>query len=175
MPVLHPSLPALPPRAEGFALPLAVAAALLLILASLGLQTVLVQARLRNGAELEQRRLEDGLAAAAQQVVARVATRHSCLLTLPLQQWPRSGVDCADLDEQLALLEGEILSTAYRLQAWAPSQPEPDSSSRQVDLEIVRRPGAGQSAWRAAFALDLHGDPPQVRRLRELGLRGVQP
>jgi hypothetical protein len=160
--------------AAGFALPLAIAAALVVLLASLASQSALHQARLRNAAALAERQLEDGLASAAHQLVAQMVARHPCLLALPLEHWPHVGSACADAAQQAALREGQVATLAYRLLAWQPAvAAEPAHPS--VHLELVSRSTAGAPAGRAAFALDLHGKPPRVRGLRELGLRGTRP
>jgi hypothetical protein len=174
----HPTLPIQPlgqhAEAAGFALPLAIAAALVLLLASLASQSALLQARLRNSAARAERQLEDGLASAAHRLVAQVVTRHPCLLSLPLEHWPRAGADCADAAQQGALREGQIPALAYRLLAWQPATAaEPALPS--VHLELASRPAPGTPAWRGAFALELHGDARRVRGLRELGLRGTRP
>jgi hypothetical protein len=160
--------------ASGFALPLAVAAALVLLLASLASQSALHQARLRNAAALAERQLEDGLASAAHQVVARVVAHHPCLLTLPLDHWPQAGAACANSTQQQDLREGEIPSRPYRLLAWQPAAAA-ESTPGRVHMELVHRSAAEAPAWRAAFALDLLAAPLRVGALRELGLRGVQP
>lgn len=158
----------------GFALPLATAAALVLLLASLASQSALHQARLRHAAALGERRLEDGLASAAHRLVALVAAHHPCLLALPLEHWPHAGSACADAVQQAALREGEVAALPYRLLSWQPAMAaEPALPS--LHLELASRSTVGAPAGRAAFALDLHGDPPRVRGLRELGLRGTRP
>ncbi len=163
-----------PFTATGFALPLAIAAALVLLLASLASQSALHQARLRNAAALGERQLEDGLASAAHRLVAQVAARHPCLLALPLDHWPHAGSACADAAQQAALREGQVAALPYRLLAWQPAvAAEPALPS--LHLELASRATVAAPAGRAAFALDLHGDPPRVRGLRELGLRGTRP
>ena len=163
------------PPSDGFALPLAVATSLLLVLASLASQSVLHQARHRNAAALGQRQLEDGLASAAQRLVGQVVSRHPCLLRLPLEHWAEAGAACADPTEQQALREGQIPTLAYRLLAWQPASAAAGSAPRRVHLELAHRAEGGTPAWRAAFALDLLPDSQGVEGLRELGLRGVQP
>jgi hypothetical protein len=173
-----PTIPKDPLRrhgaAGGFALPLAIAAALVVLLTSLASQSALHQARLRNAAALDDRQLEDGLASAAHRLVAQMVARHPCLLALPLEHWSQSGSACADAAQQAALREGQVAARAYRLLAWQPAVvAEPALPS--VHLELVSRSTGGESAARAAFALDLQGQPPRVLGLRELGLRGTRP
>jgi hypothetical protein len=161
--------------AAGFALPLAVAAAMVLLLASLATQSALHQSRQRNAAALAQRHLEDGLASAAHRLVAQVVSRHPCLLALPLEHWPHAGVSCADAAQQRALREGEIGTQTYRLLAWVPAGAAAEPLPSRVHLELVPRSAADAPASRAAFALDLLPEPLRVQGLRELGLRGVLP
>ncbi len=174
LPVPFCRRPLPPDPGGGFALPLAIAAALVLLLATLASQSALHQERLRNAAALAQRQIEDGLASAAHQLVARVVHRHPCLLSLPLEHWPQAGVACADPAAQAALREGQIDDQAYRLLAWQPTALA-SALPGAVQLELMRPPGAQVPALRAAFRLDLQTDPPGVRALQELGLRGEQP
>ena len=168
-------------RKGGFALPVAVVGALILLLGSLAAQSALHQSRLRHASALGQRRLEDALASAAHQLVGRLVEHHPCLLTLPLAAWPASGSTCADAAAQGRLLQGEVPALAYRLEGWEPAAGAPvagDGRAGRIErivLELSRRSGSGHPPWRAAFALDVQGDPPQVLALRELGLRGVRP
>lgn len=180
------SLPGCPPhprdrrRQGGFALPVAVVGALILLLGSLAAQSALHQSRLRHASALGQRRLEDALASAAHQLVGRLVAHHPCLLTLPLAAWPASGSTCADAAAQGRLRLGEVPALAYRLEGWEPAAAAGapvagDGRAGRIVLELSRRSGSGHPPWRAAFALDVQGDPPQVLALRELGLRGVRP
>ena len=170
-------------RQGGFALPVAVVGALILLLGSLAAQSALHQSRLRHASALGQRRLEDALASAAHQLVGRLVAHHPCLLTLPLAAWPASGSTCADAAAQGRLRLGEVPALAYRLEAWEPAAAAPGvlagegraGGSERIVLELSRRSGSGHPPWRAAFALDVEGDPPRVLALRELGLRGVRP
>jgi len=163
-----------PCPANGFALPLAIAAALVLLLASLASQSALHQARLRNAAALGERQLEDGLASAAHGLVAQVVARYPCLLTLPLEHWPQAGSACADAVQQAALREGQVAALPYRLLSWQLA-PATEPALPSLHLELASLSTAGAPGGRAVFALDLHGDPPRVRGLRELGLRGTRP
>jgi len=168
-------------RQGGFALPVAVVGALILLLGSLAAQSALHQSRLRHASALGQRRLEDALASAAHQLVGRLVAHHPCLLTLPLAAWPASGSTCADAAAQEWLRQGEVPALAYRLEGWEPAAGAPVAGDgrpgriERIVLELSRRSGSGHPPWRAAFALDVQRDPPQVLALRELGLRGVRP
>jgi hypothetical protein len=158
----------------GYALPVVLVGAFMVLLGSLATQSTLHQARLRHASALGQRRLEDALASAAHQLVGRLVAHHPCLLTLPLAAWPGPGRACADAPAQEGLRQADVPALAYRLEGWQPAA-APDGRVARIDLEISRRVDAGDPPWRAAFALDVQGDPPQVLALRELGLRGVRP
>jgi hypothetical protein len=158
----------------GFALVLALVGAMVLLLGCLAAQSSLHQVRLNTAAANEQRRVEDGLASAAHQLVDQVVRRHSCLLLLPLQDWAEQG-RCADPLQQANLRQGYGPALDYGIVIWRPVPAGSPAEPRRLELELVRRPAGHQSSWRAAFALDVQGDPPRVLALREFGLRGVQP
>jgi hypothetical protein len=147
---------------------------MVLLLGCLAAQSSLHQIRLATAAANEQRRVEDGLASAAHQLVDEVVRRHGCLLSLPLHDWPGQGV-CADSAQQAGLRQGSVPALAYGLQVWRPVPAVSPTEPRRLELELIRRDSGGAPPWRAAFALDLGGDPPRVLALREFGLRGVQP
>lgn len=151
----------------------------MLLLGSLAAQSALHQSRLRHASARDQRQQEDALASAAHQLVGRLVAHHPCLLALPLASWQGPGQACADAAAQDWLRQGQLPELAYRLETWVPvalpdAAAEPGRLGR-IDLALSGRGGGGQRAWRAAFALDVQGDPPRVLALRELGLRGVRP
>ncbi|MFN9618795.1 MAG: hypothetical protein ACK55X_03650 [Synechococcaceae cyanobacterium] len=162
------------PADPGFALALALMGAMVLLLGCLAAQSSLHQVRLSTAAANEQRRVEDALASAAHQLVDRVVRRHGCLLLLPLQDWAQKG-SCADPLQQASLRQGSGAALDYGLLHWRPVPAGSPVEPRRLELELVRRPAGRHPSWRAAFALDLQGDPPRVLALREFGLRGVQP
>lgn len=155
-------------------LTLALVGAMALLLGCLSIQSSLHQIRLSTAAANEQRRVEDALASAAHQLVDAVVRRHGCLLELPLQDWPQQG-SCADPLQQASLRQGSGVEPAYGLLLWRPVPAASPTQPRRLELELVRRDAGREPPWRAAFALDLQGDPPRVLALRELGLRGVRP
>lgn len=185
-PLSLPASTALPrprPRAgaaqAGFALPLALVGALVLVLGSLAAQSALHQSRLRHASALGQRHQEDALASAAHRLAGRLMAHHACLLALPLPAWAEMGQVCADATAQARLRQGEGAALAYRLESWEPvALPAAAGGAARlgrIELELSRRSGPGQAPWRAAFALDVQEDPPRLLALRELGLRGVRP
>jgi hypothetical protein len=155
-------------------LALALVGAMVLLLGCLAAQSSLHQIRLSTAAANEQRRVEDGLASAAHQLVDEVVRRHACLLSLPLQDWAEQG-SCAGSLQQASLRQGSVAALAYGLMLWRPMPAASPAEPWRLELELVRRQAGREPAWRAAFALDLHGDPPRVLALREFGLRGVRP
>ena len=163
-----------PPQQAGFLLPLSSTAALMLLLSSLSLQTASLQARRQLLLQVQQRQQHDLLASAAHQLVDRVVRRHDCLLLLPLQDWAQKG-SCADPLQQASLRQGSGPALDYGLLHWRPVPAGSPLEPRRLELELVRWPAGRHPSWRAAFALDLQGDPPRVLALREFGLRGVQP
>lgn len=167
-----------PPCAAGFALPLALLAGLLMLLASLAAQTAVHQSRLRHGASLVQRHAEDRLVSAAHHLVGRVAAGHACLLALALEQWPAAANGCADSAAREGLRSGSGAPVPYRLIQWRPQPPAEQAAGSAGSLELLlEEPGA--EPWRAAFLLELRpvagAGPPRVGALRELGLRGMEP
>lgn len=163
---------------SGFALPLAVLAGLLLLLASLAAQTAVHQSRLRHSASLVQRRAEDRLVSAAHHLVGRVAAGHGCLLALALEQWPAAADGCADSSAREGLRIGSGAPVHYRLIQWRPLPDAEQAAGSAGSLELLlEEPGA--QPWRAAFLLQLRAaagaGPLRVGALRELGLRGMEP
>ncbi|MEA5410957.1 hypothetical protein VB737_04170, partial [Synechococcus sp. BA-120 BA3] len=102
-------------REQGFVLPLAMGASMVLLLGSLSAHTVSLQARLQGIREQQQRRAEDRLASAGQHLLAELHRSHPCLLALPLPQWDVQGLSCAPAPTIAALRQGQVLGATYRL------------------------------------------------------------
>lgn len=161
-------------REQGFVLPLAMGASLVLLLGSLSAQTASLQVRLQGVREQQQRRAEDRLASAGQQLLADLQRSHPCLLALPLQQWDLQGLACAPAATIASLRAGQVLGSPYRLVDWRP---------QLTPAELLLEVGAvgGQPARQGAFAVQLApGQPPaqpqpQITDVRLVGLRGVAP
>ena len=137
----------------GFLLPLSCAAALMLLLSSLSLQTASLQARRQLLLELQQRQQQDLLASAAQQLVGRLKLQHPCLLEHDVAAW--AAAPCLGGVDPQGLAAGVIGEHSYRLLSW---QPTADG----VELRL----GLAAGGPTAAFAL-VDGE------LRELGLRAA--
>lgn len=159
----------LPESERGFILPLAFAASLLLLLGSLSLQTLALQARLsllrRQANDLQ----DDALSSAAQQLVGALNLHHRCLLALPLQRWSSDGLPCASVPQQQAVLSGEEGPSRWHLVDW---QPGPDRADLQIELQPLP---ADAPRRRGSFVVALLGEPLRAQAPRLLALRGVQP
>lgn len=142
-----------PPAAAGFLLPLASSASLLLLLSSLSLQTVSLQARRQMLLQLQQRHQQDQLTSAAQQLVGRLKRDHPCLLERPEADWATA--PCLNGETPAALRRGVIGAHAYQLLSW-------QTSLAGAELRLALEAGGPT----AAFAL-VDGE------LRELGLRAA--
>ena len=157
-------------QAGGFALPLALVVALLLLLSSLSVQTMMLQVRSRRAVLLELRQAEDQLVSAAHLLVGRLQERHPCLIGLALSVWTPQGQSCAAADEIQGLLQHQAHGLAWSLVDW---QPQPGGSQAQLLLQL--QPIDGHPPRRQAFRveLDSSGRTPRVLALRPLGLQGM--
>jgi hypothetical protein len=161
-------------REQGFVLPVAMGASLVLLLGSLSAHTASLQLRLQGIREQQQRRAEDRLASAGQQLLAELHRSHPCLLGLSLQEWDVQGLSCAPAPTIAALRQGQVLGASYRLVAW-----RPELQPAELLLELAA--GEGQPARQGAFAVQLApAQPPvqlqpQITDVRLVGLRGVAP
>ena len=158
--------------AAGFVLPVAMGAAVLLLLSSLSLQTLALQHRSQLLLSERLRRAEDGLSSAAHDLVGTLNDDHGCLLPLPLGAWSGADPACTAPADLLADRRLDEPPLTYRLVGW---QPSADGASAELVLEL---PAAGREPRRqAAFELQLVPDGAmpswQAVGLRSLGLRGV--
>ena len=76
-----------PAREAGFVLPLSITGALVLLLSSLSLQSVVLHTRQLQAAERIRLQAEDRLGSAAQRVAAALQGRFSCLQNVPFTEW----------------------------------------------------------------------------------------
>ena len=155
---------------SGFALPLALMVSLLLLLSSLAMQTMFLQARSRRAVVLELRQAEDQLASAAHLLVGRLQERHPCLLALNLSFWPLAGLNCGDIAEITSVISAETQGLRWQVIGW---QLLP--GGHQVDLLLQVQPEAGGSPRRGEFRVELDPASPSKRvlALRPRGLRGI--
>jgi hypothetical protein len=155
-------------RDQGFILPLAFGASLVLLLGSLSLQTLVLQRRLGLLREEQRGHQEDALASAAQQLVAALNRDHPCLLLLPLQRWGSDGLPCASPEQQQALAKGAG-GGPWRLIDWQP---------QAVRAEALIEVDSGSPALpprRGSFAVPFQEEPLQGQAPRLLALRAVAP
>jgi hypothetical protein len=159
---------------RGFVLPLSMGASLVLLLGSLSAQTASLQVRLQGIREQQQRRAEDRLASAGQQLLAELQRSHPCLLALPLEHWDLQGLACAPAATIASLRAGQVLGSSYRLVDW-----RPQLAPAELLLEMAA--DGGQPVRQGAFAVQLApAQPPvvphsQITDVRLVGLRGVAP
>jgi len=111
-----------PPAEAGFALPLAITGALLLLLSSLSLQALMLHTRSLPALEHKQRQAEDQLASAAQRWAAELQGRLACLQPLPSAMWQQVVLSAgctvpADLE---ALRKLQVGGAAVELVDWHP-------------------------------------------------------
>jgi hypothetical protein len=165
---------------------LSFAVSLLMLLSALSVQTAALHARSLVVAELRQRQQEDALAAAAQQVAARLSGSHACLLPLaytePAAAGGKSGWDpplqgCpADLDP-LALVEGTEGEHFYTVVAWRPG--DPVSGGRPGDLRLRlaapagERQSNGQQGLERLYALSVEPLAAGAGALHVVNVRGM--
>ena len=107
------------PHQRGFALPLALTTSALLLLSSLSLQTLALQARQRSRqslATVQTRDAERSVAMAFQQLAAGA---HACLLALPSSEWEGSA-HCPGANPA-ALQSGRVVDRDWELMSWQPN------------------------------------------------------
>jgi len=158
----------LPAGQAGFLLPVAFGVSLLLLLGSLSLQTVVLQARLGLRLQEERGLQEDALAAAAQQLVAAINRDHPCLLSLPLERWSQEGLACASAGQQQALTRGVSAEARWQLVGW---EPLAERVQAVIDLEPART-AVGR---RGRFVAGLLGTPLRAQAPGPLAPSGVRP
>ena len=159
------------PQPTGFALPMAVGGALLLLLSSSSLQLLAWQSRVQVVQQQRRLQLEDTLASAAQHQVAALAAEGPCLLGLELAQWAAAAASCGLSHGQLAALQqGQFGAQGYRLTAYRPAAVGAAPSSAELELVLT-----GDRPWRAGYRLALApgGTALRVTAVQDLGLRGV--
>ncbi len=154
-----------PEGEQGFLLPLAFGVSLVLMLSALSVQTVALQGSRLAAAELEQRRLEDALASAAEQVASSLSGEHACLLPLASSAWIAPVPGCGAGLDPAPLLSGRVGENDYRLVSWTPGVPGATGRPGELRLEL------SQGAVQRLYALELAGEAPQP--LRVASLRGM--
>ena len=159
------------PAAQGFALPIAMGASLLVLLSSSSLQLLALRNKVLVRQLHQRQQIEDTLASAAQQQVAALQAAHGCLLGVDLDQWQQAAADCQlSPAQQQQQRGGEARGHAYRVAAYRLVSRGAGTSTAELDLQL-----RGTRPWRARYRLRLESraEGLQVVAVQELGLRGV--
>jgi hypothetical protein len=141
----------------GFLLPLSLSGALVLLLCSLSMQSLVLHTRQLHGAEASRRRSEDLLASRAHQLAAALQGPYSCLMPHPSSAWFSQPLpaDCAASLDPEALRSRELWGQRVLLKEWRPSSAGGGQFSlQQEDGGLLRR-----------YAITL----APIYRLQELG------
>ena len=112
-----------PPAAAGFVLPLSLTGALVLLLSSLSIQSLVLHTRQVQAAERVRLQAEDRLASASQQWAAQLEGPFACLLPVASADWQIQPLPAGcppDLDPK-ALQQLEIAGETVKLLSWEPS------------------------------------------------------
>ena len=161
------------PGASGFALPIAVGGAMVLLLSSGSLHLLAVQNRVQAAQVQSRLQLEDTLASAAQTTAAALQDGGGCLLAVDLEAWPQAAAACGLGPGQLqSLQQGQLGAQAYRVAAYRVSSTAGPSPTAELELQLV-----GTRPWRATYRLGLVAEPTggwRLAGLQELGLRGAR-
>lgn len=111
------------PAQAGFVLPLSLTGALVLLLSSLSIQSMVLQTRQVQAAERVRLQAEDRLASAAQHWAAQLQGPFVCLRPLASDSWQIQSLpaECPpDLDSK-AFQQVELAGETVRLLSWQPS------------------------------------------------------
>ena len=114
-----------PSREAGFVLPLSITGALVLLLSSLSLQSLVLHTRQVQAAERMRLQAGDRLASGAQRLAADFQGRLACLKAVPLTEWRLQALrdPCPSGLDPDALQQLWIDGQPLQLAAWTP-QPE---------------------------------------------------
>jgi hypothetical protein len=111
-----------PASETGFVLPLSITGALVLLLSSLSMQSLVLHTRQVQAAERTRLRAEDQLASAAQRLAADLQGRFACLQAVPLTDGHSGALPAtcpAELDSH-ALQQLSMDGQAIELLGWTP-------------------------------------------------------
>ena len=127
-------------QAGGFALPIALTSAAVLLLSSLSLQTLVLHQGQRSHVQLQRAQRSDAVQSAAMVFLQRAHGANGCLLGFPSVQWSDPGV-CPAADPQ-QLQQGNVFEHVWQLIAWQPTAPSSGtlqlrwSDGREVSLDL---------------------------------------
>ncbi|KZR82425.1 hypothetical protein PMIT1342_00895 [Prochlorococcus marinus str. MIT 1342] len=136
----------------GLVLPLALAAAFMVLLGSTSLFSLALLSLSRTRISMAERMRADQLRSAAQHFAQLATDSHACLLTWPSSRWNDLGSQCADADPG-RLQQGLIGENVWSLIDWVPS-----GDTGRLRLRLA-------AGARAAFLLALAPDGPAVREV----------
>ena len=160
---------------SGFALPIAVGGALLLLLSSSSLQLLALHSGARVRQLQQRQQLEDTLASAAQQQAGALQSAAAgCLLGVDLPQWAAAAAGCGLTAQDLAALQqGQLGERRYQVVAYRVVTTA-DAQDPHAELELQLQ---GDRPWRAAYRFTLApgaAQGSQITAVQELGLRGTR-
>ena len=104
-----------------------------MLLSSLSLHTLALQARQRALHQWQLARRRDALLSAAMQFAQRSRGTEACLLAWPSEQWPAQAA-CPAANPEL-LLSGAAQGLRWRLRRWQPGMPLAQLSLELPDLD----------------------------------------
>jgi hypothetical protein len=139
-----------PSAQEGFVLPLSLTGALVLLLSSLSIQSMVLHTRQVQAAERVRLQQEDRLASAAQQWAARLQGPFVCLRPLASAAWQIQPLpaDCPpDLDPK-DLQQVELAGDTVQLLSWQPSAEGGVLLLQLAEGGLQRRYGLGHAGLR---------------------------
>jgi hypothetical protein len=113
-----------PAAQTGFVLPLSSLGALVLLLSSLSMQGLVLQAHRAQASQRARVQRDDQLTSAAQHWASELHGSMACLRQMPSSQWPQQvmAVECPpDLDLQ-AVQQLEVAGATVRLLSWQPQE-----------------------------------------------------
>lgn len=113
-----------PAAQTGFVLPLSSLGALVLLLSSLSMQGLVLQAHRAQASQRARVQRDDQLTSAAQHWASELHGSMACLRQMPSSQWPQQvmSVECPpDLDLQAAQ-QLEVAGATVRLLSWQPQE-----------------------------------------------------
>lgn len=163
--------PKVPVQAQGFALPVALGASLLLLRSS-SLQLLALQTRVQAGQSQRRHQIEDTLASAAQLQAAALHVGAGCLLSQPLQQWSTAASACGLGPQQVAAAQqGQVDGQPYRVRAYTLQNSAGAAPTAELELQLL-----ADRPWRAGFRVQLDATTQhwRITAVKALGLRGVQ-
>ena len=120
----------------GFVLPIAIASSSILLLSSLSLHTLALQARHRARQQWQTAQRRDALHSAVMHFAQRSRGAESCLLALPSEQWLAQAKSVCPAANPTLLRSGAVEGLRWRLKQWTPTMPSAQMPSAQLRLAL---------------------------------------